>query len=217
MDHLRFQSSQAAASYVADTLDPQTQEAFELHMMSCPECVGEVESWRALKANLPCEQTPVVEVGHEAPATVARPAARGSVGQWRVAATIGAVALAAGAGGWYARAMQSPWSDSDSMAFYNLPAVTRGPSDCLALRLDGHTRVLALHIPGAVADQQLVAVDSDGRDLNPDSYAVRVQADGSWLLRLRGSSVTEQGLRFEARSADGTVEPRGCVLGNAAE
>jgi hypothetical protein len=76
---------------------------------------------------------------------------------------------------------------------------------------------VALHVPGAVADQQLVAVDSDGRDLNPDSYAVRAQSDGTWVVRLRSSSVSEQGLRFEARSADGTVEPRGCVLANTGE
>jgi anti-sigma factor RsiW len=217
MDHLRFQSSQAAAAYVADSLDPQTQEAFELHMMSCPECVGEVESWRALKANLPAERHAPAEVDRK-PGTPAAPtAARGAVLQWRLAATIGAVAVAAGAGGWYAHTLQSPWSNSDNMAFFNLPAVTRGPADCLAVRLDPRTQVVALHVPGAVADQQLVAVDSDGRDLNPDSYAVRTQSDGTWVVRLRSSSVSEQGLRFEARSADGTVEPRGCVLANTGE
>ncbi|MGH8260541.1 MAG: zf-HC2 domain-containing protein, partial [Steroidobacteraceae bacterium] len=53
MDHLRFKSEQTAAAYVADGLDPDTREQFELHLMACPECVEDVEGWRAIKHCLP--------------------------------------------------------------------------------------------------------------------------------------------------------------------
>jgi hypothetical protein len=42
MDHLQFKANQTAAVYVADGLDASTQEAFEMHMMACPECVEDV-------------------------------------------------------------------------------------------------------------------------------------------------------------------------------
>ena len=60
-----------------------------------------------------------------------------------------------------------------------------------------------------------LAVDAAGRDLSPDSYTVRTQSDGSWLVRLSAASTRGQGVRFEARSADGTADPRGCVFNSA--
>jgi len=219
MDHLRFQSSQTAASYVADQLDPQEQEAFELHMMSCPECVGEVESWRAIQDNLPEGRRPELAAPRQpdaepAAASGPKPAAarRGRSARWRVAVSLAAVALASAAGGWLARSTQASWSDSEDVAFYNLPAVARGASDCLTVRLEPGASVLALRVTGAASDQQLVAVDATGRDLKPASYAVNAQGDGSWLLRLRAASIGPEAVRFEVRSADGTVEPRGCVM-----
>jgi hypothetical protein len=99
----------------------------------------------------------------------------------------------------------------NTLGFYSLPPLTRGPADCTVVRLDPELALIALRVPGATREQQLIAVDSEGRDLAPDSYSVRTQADGSWLVRLQAQTVRDQGLRFEARSADGTVEPRGCI------
>jgi len=56
MDHAQFKAKQTAAVYVADGLDERTLEAFEMHMMGCTECVEDVESWRAIKVNMPLEQ-----------------------------------------------------------------------------------------------------------------------------------------------------------------
>src|SRR5581483_6078472 len=213
MEHLRFKSSQTSAAYVAGGLDPRTQEAFELHMMSCPQCVDEVEAWRTIKDKM------VDETGERPrePAVVApaaAPAARGSVMGWRLAMSVAAMTCAGAAAGWFARSAQGPTLSSDSLGFYSLPVRTRGVADCIPLRLAPSVQLVAVRVPGAAAEQQLVPVDSAGRDLNPDSYAVGTQADGSWLVRLKAASVREQSVRFEARSADGTADPRGCVSSN---
>lgn len=231
MDHLRFKSEQTAAAYVAGSLDPTVQERFELHMMSCPDCVEEVESWRALKGCLPLEAaqspgmhdsidrqpTPGVRSTHASPASPAVkragavPAAPSAI-RWRVAAALAAGVIVGSAGGWYGRAERGPSLRSDSIGFYSLPPIMRGPSDCTAVRVGSQVTVLAVRVPAAAKEQQLVAVDSEGHDLAADDYSVATQADGSWLVRVRAEAVRDQGLRFEARSADGTVEPRGCIL-----
>jgi len=257
MDHLRFKSEQTAAAYVAGGLDPSLQEEFELHLMSCPDCVEEVEGWRAMKGCLPFEAAQSQAAIHGAmhrrpaaasvrpatapasrepkPATAAPPAAakpttaqqfapnpvvaapaaaaRGPkyVG-WRIAAALAAGVIVGTAGGWYGRSEQGPSVHSQSIGFYSLPPLMRGPSDCTAVRVGPHVAVLALRVPAAAPEQRLVAVDSEGHDLAPEDYSVATQADGTWLVRLRAEMVRDQGIRFEARSADGTVEPRGCVL-----
>ncbi len=240
MDHLRFKSEQTAAAYVAGGLDPTTQEQFELHLMSCPDCVDEVESWRALKGCLPLELAhsqgarcagsrrpaspnlrPVSALPAARPAT-AQPTAATSAGstpargsrtvRWHIAAALAAGAIVGAAGGWYGRAEQGPSVRSESIGFYSLPPLMRGPADCTAVGLGHQVTVLALRVPGAGKDQRLVAVDSEGHDLSSADYSVATQADASWLVRLRAEMVRAQGIRFEARSADGTVEPRGCVL-----
>lgn len=246
MEHLRFKSEQTAAAYVAGGLDPTTQEQFELHLMSCPDCVEEVESWRALKGCLPVEMAqspgtrpapshrppaPSVRAVSAVPATkpaaatsaaaasaaaapvAAAPVARSSPAvRWRVAAALAAGVIVGAAGGWYGRAEQGPSVRSESIGFYSLPPLMRGPSDCTAVRVGSQVTVLALRVPGVAKDQRLVAVDSEGHDLASEDYSVATQADGSWLVRLRAEMVRDQGIRFEARSADGTVEPNGCVL-----
>lgn len=210
MDHLRFKSSHTAAGYVADELDAQTQEAFELHMMTCPECVGDVEAWRALKhgmandtARSAADTIPRV-VPHKSPAVA---------GRWRAAASFAAAGLVGAGGGWLARSAQGPWLDADRISFYSLPAVSRGFADCTGLQLGPRTRLVALRIPGAMLEQQLIAIDSDGHDLRADSYTVEVQGDGSWLVRLPSQTLHERSVRFETRSVDGTAEPVGCVVG----
>jgi hypothetical protein len=211
MDHMRFKSNQTAAAYVADALDPAAQEAFERHLMSCPDCVSEVEDWRAIKSQLPRERLPEAES-----AASASSAARSPVFHWKLAASLAAVAAAGLAGGWYARSMQTPWADG-GMGFYSLPPVSRGPADCVTVRLDAPTELLALRVPGAAPEQQLIAIDSEGRDLASDKYSVHTQSDGSWIVELRAQTVRDQGIRFEARSLDGTVDPRGCILNTPRE
>ncbi|GEM_PF-750658 len=262
MDHLRFKSEQTAAAYVADALDASAREQFELHMMSCSECVEEVEGWRALKSCLPRDATlghssraagtapnppgsapnpagssprpadaALCSAGKQAPTPSHRPAAPAPVSQrsaapvrverdaaatasarWRLAAALAAGLLVGAVGGWYGRSSRGPAVDSANIGFYSLPPLTRGPSDCTSVHVDPPVSLLAVRVPAAAKEQRLVAVDGEGHDLAPQDYSVRTQADGSWLVRLRAETVRDQGIRFEARSADGTVEPRGCVL-----
>lgn len=232
MDHLRFKSEQTAAAYVAGSLDPTLQEQFELHLMSCLDCVEEVESWRALKGCLPLEaaQSPVARGADENPRlnaaavhpprasatanpTPAKPAAASSSAiRWRIAAALAAGVIVGAAGGWYGRSQEGPSVRSDRIGFYSLPPLMRGPADCMGVRVAPGVTVLALRVPAAAKEQRLVAVDSEGHDVAPEDYSVATQADGSWLVRLRSEMIRDQGIRFEARSADGTVEPRGCIV-----
>ena len=215
MEHLRFKSNQTPAAYVSGALDPKVQEAFELHMMSCTECLEEVEAWRTIKDHMPEDAGTAPAVPRPGGA-VAPARARTASLRFNLAASLAAVTVAGAAAGWYARSVQAPSLDAESMGFYSLPVRTRGLADCMSVRLDAPVKLIAVRIPGAAHDQQLVAVDSDGRDLNPESYSVRTQSDGSWLVRLRAATLRVQGIRFEARSADGTADPRGCLT-NAAK
>jgi hypothetical protein len=205
MDHLQFKSNHTAAAYVADSLDARAQEAFELHMMSCAECLGDVEIWRAMKRTLPREMTEA-----DVPAVIVR---NNSVMRWKIAASIAMVGVIASGGGWYARSIEGPWVDAEHIAFFSMPPLARGFSDCSPVTIESSTRLIALRVPGAMPDQQLVAIDANGRDLEPKSYSTHVQADASWIVRLRSDSLDEHTIRFEARSVDGTAEPLGCVIG----
>lgn len=271
MDHLHFKSDQTAAAYVADELDADHREEFELHMMSCPDCVDDVEGWRAVKNRLPGETTPRqapapnvsardMALGEQSPtgtgeraaradgsaeasspprkpsstparqpiaaaaarweassdtAAPAAPARAAGDHRWRLASAVAASLLAGTVGGWYVRSAHGPSLDTEQIGFYSLPPLSRGPADCMSLALRPDVSLLVLRIPGAVPDEQLVPVDSEGHDLAPASYSVEVQGDGSWLVRLPAATVRQQGIRFEARSPDGTVEPRGCVISAA--
>jgi hypothetical protein len=53
MDHIQFKANQTAAAYVAHELDEHSQEAFEIHMMGCAECLNDVEAWRVIKQHMP--------------------------------------------------------------------------------------------------------------------------------------------------------------------
>jgi hypothetical protein len=217
MDHLRFKSNHTAAVYAADGLDAQTQEAFELHMMSCPECTGDVEVWRAMRSHLPRDdsRTQMPSRPETVPAAVAAPA-HASVSRWRIAATVAAVGMVGAIAGWYARSAQGPWADSARIAFVSLPPATRSLSDCTPLQVESQTRLVALRIPGAAVDEQLVAIDSTGHDMSLDRYAVSMQGDESWLVRFPADELRNGNIRFETRSVDGTAEPLGCVAGAGA-
>src|SRR5437763_1873746 len=99
MDHAQFKARQTAAVYVADGLDEQTLEAFELHMMGCNECVSDVESWRAVKLNMPRRSR-----------TARAPAALGHGQQvgWRMAASLVVGGVLGAAGGWFGNQAQAP-------------------------------------------------------------------------------------------------------------
>jgi hypothetical protein len=229
MDHLRFQSNQTAAAYVADGLDHETQEAFELHLMTCADCVQEVEVWRSLQGQLAANGTAVQQcetqdarerTGHPAHQHARQPAPAQSPrapARFRLAAVLIGVGLVGGAGGWYARSAQSPWSDAERTDFYNLPALTRGVTECSVVKLGPHASVLALRIPDLDAKQQLVVMDTQLHDLPLADYSVRAQSDGSWLVRVRADMVRQQGLRFVSRTADGDDNVRGCILSSPSE
>jgi Putative zinc-finger len=240
MDHLRFQSNQTAAAYVADGLDHETQEAFELHMMSCPDCVQEVEVWRSLQgqlaANAPCTHE---GEGHEAHGHSAQPAreharrrapARAAtttssnnggsgraLARFRLAAVLVGVGLASGAGGWYARAAHGVLSDAERVDFYNL-RVMRG-AECDVVKLGAQASVLAVRVPGLDLSkpEPLVLRDSQEHELTPADYSVRAQSDGSWLVRVRADLVRQQGLKFVSLTDKGDEEPRGCIVSSPSE
>src|SRR6185437_10298237 len=98
MDHIQFKANQTAAGYVANGLDESTQEAFELHMMGCSECVEDVEVWRAIKLDIP-KQRPQVT-------TLAPPRRRSAAAfsDWRMAASVVGAGLLGAAGGWLGKA-----------------------------------------------------------------------------------------------------------------
>jgi len=208
MDHAQFKAKQTAADYVADGLDDRTLEAFEMHMMGCTECVGDVESWRAIKLNMPSRARPV-----RAPAFFGR-SAQSTLG-WRMAASL-VVGVALGTtGGWFGHASEAPDLDSTQTAFFNVPAATRGAGDCTPLRMASNTRFAVLRVPGVEHNRQIVALDADKHELPVSRYTSRVQPDGSYLVRLDTHALDGREVFLEARATDGFGEPLGCLTAEA--
>lgn len=201
-DHARFKSNQTAAAYVANALDPQTQEAFEMHLLSCPECLDDVEVWRALKRHLSRRAPEVRE-----PAVPDRTSVHFG---WRLAASVGAATLIGAAAGWYTRSLQELQLIDEQTAFFNLPATTRGAADCTAVPIGAEARFVIARVPGVEADRRVVASDLQGTELRAGRYAARLQADGSWAVRL---DVTALGAPVNLQSVDaaGRTEPLGCI------
>lgn len=209
MDHAQFKARQTAAVYVADGLDEQTLEAFETHMMGCSECVEDVESWRAIKLNMPRRATVARPV--RAPAVFGR-GAEPAVG-WRMAASLlmgGTLGLA---GGWFGHQSQAPNLDSAQTTFFNVPAATRGGGDCTALRLAPETKFAVLRVPGVARDRKVILADAEKRELPASRYTSRLQPDGSQLLRIDAQALDGREVFLEAHAADGSGEPLGCVTG----
>ena len=205
MDHMQFKANQTAAGYVADGLDEVTQEAFELHLMACPECVGDVEIWRAVKLDMPKPR----------PATRAPVPARryAAFGDWRIAASFVGVGVVCATGGWVGKASQTADLDSTQTVVFNLSTVTRGGGECTALRLAGDTRLAVVRIPGVPRDLRVVALDSDRHELAAGQYSVRLQPDGSQLLRIGSPLLEGREVRLEARGPGDSSEVLGCVTG----
>ena len=209
MDHAQFKAKQTAAVYVADGLDERTLEAFEMHMMGCTECVEDVETWRAIKVNMPSRSRPV-----RAPVFLGRNT-HAALG-WRMAASL-VVGVALGTtGGWFGHESQAPNLDSTQTAFFNVPAATRGAGDCTPLRMAADTRFAVLRIPGVARDRQVIALDADKHKLPASRYTSRLQPDGSQLLRIDTQALDGRDVFLEARATDGFGEPLGCVTAEAA-
>jgi hypothetical protein len=209
MDHIQFKANQTAAGYVANGLDESTQEAFELHMMGCSECVEDVEVWRAIKLDMP-KQRPQVST------LVPRRHKVATFGDWRMAASLVGAGLIGAAGGWLGKSTTATDLDSTQTVVFNLPSVSRGADECTAVRLAPDTRLAVLRVPGISRDLRVVALDSDKRELPAGQYASRVQPDGSQLLRIDTRLLSGRAVQLEARKGDASGEPLGCVTGSPA-
>jgi hypothetical protein len=205
MDHIQFKANQTAAGYVANGLDESTQEAFELHMMGCSECVADVEVWRAIKLDMPRHHSEV--------RTLAPRRKVAAFAEWRMAASLVGAGVIGVAGGWLGKATTATDLDSTRTVVFNLPSVSRGADDCAAMRLASDTRLAVLRVPGVSKDLRVVALDAEKRELPASEYASRIQPDGSQLVRIDSELLAGRSVHLEARRADGSGEPLGCVTG----
>ena len=210
MDHSQFKANQTAAVYVADGLDASTQEAFEMHMMACPECVEDVETWRAIKINIPASVRPASGLSR-------RFRAGHNTAHWRLAASVLVAAVGGLAGGWYSHAARGPELDSAQSVFFNMPAVERGADECTALRLSPDSELAVVRVPGVAAGNSLIAVDSEKQELSGGSYFVRRQPDGSEVVRIEARVLVDRAIHLETRSADGSIQPIGCITGEISQ
>lgn len=202
MEHMQFKSSQTAAAYVANELSDLQQEAFELHMMGCSECLNDVEAWRVIKTHMP------------APAVMeaARPPFRKTWwGGWGMAASfVGAMGVSAMVG-WFASSAQRPNIDSSELAVFNMPAITRA-SECTALPLAANARALVLRVPGVPSERRVVITDSSGKELAASQYTSRLQRDGSWVVRFDAGPLQEESAHVVSRKSGTEDELLGCVV-----
>ena len=205
MDHIQFKANQTAAGYVANGLDESTQEAFELHMMGCSECVEDVEVWRAIKLEMPKQHAEV--------RTLAPRRKLAAFSDWRMAASLVGAGVIGATGGWLGKSTTATDLDSTRTVVFNLPSVSRGADDCTAMRLASDTRLAVLRVPGVSKDLRVVALDSERRELPASEYASRIQPDGSQLVRIDSELLAGRSVHLEARRADGSGEPLGCVTG----
>jgi hypothetical protein len=205
MDHLQFKANQTAAGYVANGLDESTQEAFELHMMGCSECVADVEVWRAIKLEMPRQHAEVRTL------TPRRKLAAFS--DWRMAASLVGAGVIGATGGWLGKATTATDLDSTRTVVFNLPSVSRGADECTAMRLASDTRLAVLRVPGISKDLRVVALDAEKRELPAGDYTSRVQPDGSQLLKINAALLAGRQVHLEARRGDGSSEPLGCITG----
>lgn len=205
MDHIQFKANQTAAGYVANGLDESTQEAFELHMMGCSECVADVEVWRAIKLEMPRQPAEVRTL------TPRRKLAAFS--DWRMAASLIGAGVIGATGGWLGKATTATDLDSTRTVVFNLPSVSRGADECTAMRLASDTRLAVLRVPGVSKDLHVVALDSEKRELPAAAYTSRIQPDGSQLLKIDAALLAGRQIHLEARRADGGGEPLGCITG----
>jgi hypothetical protein len=200
MDHMQFKSNQTAAAYVAHELDEMQQEAFEVHMMGCSECLNDVESWRVIKTHMP-------------DAVVLEPARQFKKhwwGGWGMAASfLGAMVVAAG-GGFYSGTLQRPNVDSSEIAIFDMQPVTRSEG-CTQLPLAANTRAVVLRMTKVDSERHPLATNLDGMELKASEYNVRAQRDGSWVLRFEPGYLKGASAYIVTRRAGTEDESLGCV------
>jgi anti-sigma factor RsiW len=210
MNHLQFKTRQTAADYVAQGLDEPTQEAFELHLMGCPECLQDVEIWRAIKQEMPRPATGIGTATAIAPAAAAASQQRRlpALQTWRMAASWLGIGILGAAGGWLGKSLQSTDLASAQTVVFSLPAMTRD-AECVPLLLASDTRSAIVRIPQVSRGMQVVALDSDQHQIGA---AVRTQPDRSQLMRLDSRHLTGRDVYLQARGTDAS-EPLGCITG----
>jgi hypothetical protein len=202
MDHIQFKSSQTAAAYVANELTEHQQEAFELHMMGCSECLNDVEAWRVIKTHMPA---PAVN-------EAARPPFRKVWwGGWGMAASFAAAMAVGVAGGWFAGSAQQPNVDSSELAVFNMPAITRA-SECTQLPLAANARALVLRVPGVSSDRHLAVTDANGKAVPSSAYSARLQRDGSWVVRFDAAYLQRESVQVVSSRSGTEDEVLGCVV-----
>ena len=207
MEHLDFKEHQTAAAYVAKGLNETEQEAFEMHLMGCPECVEDVEVWRAIKLDMPKQRPDVRSVV---------PRHRFVLMDWPMAASLVGVGIAGAVGGWVGRATTTPDLDSTRTVVFNLPSISRG-DDCVAIKFASNTELALLRVPWIPHDARLVALDSEKRELSAGQYSSRIQPDGSFLVRMKASLLEARVVNLELRRAGGLSDPLGCITGETPE
>ena len=201
MEHIQFKSNQTAAAYVAHELTEQQQEAFELHMMGCSECVNDVEAWRVIKTHMP------------APAVIEaqKPFRKLWWGGWGMAASFVAAMVVSGLTGYLASSVNRPSLDTSETAIFNMPALTRGADECTTLAIAANAKAVILRIPSVPSERRVIATDSSGRDLSSQRYSAREQRDGSWILRFDAGWLQTDAARLTSRAPGGSEEALGCV------
>ena len=201
MDHMQFKANQTAAAYVAHDLDEIAQEAFEVHMMGCSECLNDVESWRVIKTHMP-------------DAVVLEPARQFKKhwwGGWGMAASfVGAMVVAAAGGGFYSGTLQRPNVDSSEIAIFDMQPVTRSEG-CTQLPLAANTRAVVLRMTKVDSERHPLATNLDGMELQASDYNVRAQRDGSWVLRFEPSYLKRASAYIVTRKAGTEDESLGCI------
>ena len=175
-------------------------------MMGCSECVADVEVWRAIKLDMPRQQGNV--------RTLTPRSRLAAFSDWRMAASLVGAGVLGATGGWLGKATTATDLDSTRTVVFNLPSVSRGADDCTAMRLASDTRLAVLRVPGISKDLRVVALDSEKRELPASAYTSRIQPDGSQLLKIDTALLAGRQVHLEARRADGTGEPLGCITGS---
>jgi hypothetical protein len=205
-EHMRYKANLTAATYVSYGLDEGAQQDFELHLMSCAECLEDVEAWRAIEKHMPraAAGLPARAPGDDRAHAAHAP----RLAHWRLAASLVGIGLLGAAAGWYGRAVSDP--ELAGTAFFNAAALTRGP-ECTPLIVAPNTKRIVLRIAGVASERKVVVANAGGQKLAARSYGARRQADGSWLLQFDAATVERSAIRLQSVGDAGPSEPLGCV------
>jgi TIR domain len=132
---------------------------------------------------------------------------------WRMAASLLGAGIIGASGGWVGKAANAMDLDSIRTVVFNLPTVSRGSDECTTVRVAPDTRLAVLRVPGLSRDLRVVVLNSEKRELPADEYTSRIQQDGSQLLWIDAQLLAGRGVQLQARRANGSGEPLGCVTG----